>query len=88
VALAADDAGGYMLRGMVADQKGAYDEAVRWHRLACERAPRNAEMKVALALALSHMGKKDEGIAVLREALALEPQSELAQRAMAAVNEQ
>ncbi|MEY5032272.1 MAG: hypothetical protein RL354_1303 [Planctomycetota bacterium] len=88
VALAADDAGGYLLRGMVADQKGVYDEAVRWHRLACERAPRNAEMKVALALALSHMGKKDEGIAVLREALALEPQSELAQRAMAAVNEQ
>jgi tetratricopeptide (TPR) repeat protein len=88
VALAADDAGGYMLRGMVADQKGTYDEAVRWHRLACERAPRNAEMKVALALALSHMGKKDEGLAVLKEALALEPQSELAQRAMAAVNEQ
>jgi Flp pilus assembly protein TadD len=88
VALAADDPSGYMLRGMVADQKGVYDEAVRWHRLACDRAPRNAEMKVALAIALRNMGKKDECVSVLREALALEPQSELAQRAMAIVNDQ
>jgi tetratricopeptide (TPR) repeat protein len=88
VALAADDPSGYMLRGMVADQKGVYDEAVRWHRLACERAPRSTELKVALAIALRNMGKKDECVAVLREALALEPQSELAQRAMAVVNEQ
>jgi hypothetical protein len=45
-------------------------------------------MKVALAIALRNMGKKDECVSVLREALALEPQSELAQRAMAIVNDQ
>ncbi|MEY3026104.1 MAG: hypothetical protein RLZZ238_1001 [Planctomycetota bacterium] len=88
VALAAELPDGYMLRGHVAEQKGQYDEAVRWHRLACERAPKSIEAKVSLALALRQMDKRDECIAVLKEAIAIEPQSELAQRAMAVVTEE
>ncbi len=86
IALASDDASGYTLRGMVAAEKGEYEEAVRWHRLACDRAPKDAPAKVALGMSLWHSGKHDEGRSILREALAIDPASALATEALAAVD--
>ncbi len=87
VALSTDDASGYTLRGLIAEAKSEFPEAVRWHRLACDRAPKSPDTLVALALALRQMGKNEECVKVLREALAIDPKSELAQRALAIVNE-
>jgi Flp pilus assembly protein TadD len=86
IALASDDASGYTLRGMVAAEKGEYDEAVRWHRLACERAPKDAPAKVALGMSLWYSGRKDEGKAMLQAALTADPGSALAREAIAAVD--
>jgi tetratricopeptide (TPR) repeat protein len=81
VALAQDDAVGYTLRGLVAERKERFDEAVRWHRLAVARAPRDVEAKVALGLALRRQGKGTESARILAEALELDPTNELARRA-------
>ena len=87
IALATEDAAGYTIRGIVSELKGDFDEAVRWHRLACYRAPKNAETLVALALALRQAGKKDECLTVLRTARAIDPQSDLVQRAFVLAGE-
>ena len=87
VALASDDPTGYTLRGYVSEQKGNFEEAVRWHRLACDRAPRSAEAKIALGLALNHLGRRQDCLNALREALAIDPGSALAQEALASVGQ-
>jgi len=87
VALANEDPTGYTLRGYVAQEKGNYDDAVNWHRQAVARAPKDVEAHVALALALSQAGKRDECMKVLRDALAIDPKSDLAQRAITMVGE-
>jgi len=87
VALASDDPAGYLLRGMVAEQKGLFEEAVRWHRLACDRAPKDIESKVSLAVALSRAGRRDEAIRMLNDLVASNPQSELAKQALTVVTE-
>jgi len=87
IALSTDDASGYTLRGLIAEAKSEFPEAVRWHRLACDRAPKSPDTLFGLALALRQMGKNEECAKVLREALAIDPKSELAQRALAIVNE-
>ncbi len=86
VALAKDESIGYTIRGLVAERRGDYTKAVRWHRLACQAAPKGIEERVALALALRHDGQMAESIKVLNEALGIEPQSELVKQAMADVN--
>jgi len=86
VALVSDDPAGYLLRGMVAEQKGAFDEAVRWHRLACDRAPKDIEARVSLAVALNRAGRRDEAVRMLNDLLASNPQSDLAKRALTVVN--
>ena len=86
VALASDDPAGYLLRGMVAEQKGMFEEAVRWHRLACDRAPRDIAAKVSLAIALGRAGRKEEAVRMLNEIVTANPDSALAKQALAVVN--
>lgn len=88
IALASEDPAGYMLRGYVAERKGNFDDAIAWHRLACERGPRNAEAHIALGMALAHAGKKDEAMKALEKALSLDPSSELAKEAIAGVSQE
>lgn len=85
IALAAADPDGYALRGMVAAARSDHEGAVRWHRMACERARANADLKVALGLALQAAGNTLEASQVLAEALKQDPKSELARAAFASV---
>lgn len=88
VALAADDAGGYTLRGLVAEGRGRLDEAVRWHRLAVARDPKSIEALTALGLALERSGKRREGLEVLGKAMKMDPESPIARRAFAGVSDE
>lgn len=87
IALANEDPTGYTLRGYVAQEKGNAADAVNWHRQALARAPKDVEAHVALALALSQAGQHAECMKVLRAALALDPNSDLAQRALTMVED-
>ncbi|MFM7262001.1 MAG: tetratricopeptide repeat protein [bacterium] len=87
VALAANDASGYTLRGLVAEGRGRFDEAVRWHRLAVSRDPKSVDALTALGLALERSGKRREGLEVLGQAMKLDPQSSIARRAFAGAND-
>ena len=81
VALSSDDAAGYTLRGIVAERNQHFDEAVRWHRLAVARAPKDVEALIGLGLALQSAGNTKESLEVLSAALKLDPESVLARQA-------
>jgi tetratricopeptide (TPR) repeat protein len=85
VALKATDSQGYTLRGMVAEGRGRTAEAIRWHRLAVSKSPKDVEALVALGLALEVAGKRRESLEVLGEAMKLDPTSVIARRAFAGV---
>ncbi|MCE2885360.1 MAG: tetratricopeptide repeat protein [Planctomycetaceae bacterium] len=87
VALATNDASGYTLRGLVAEGRGRFDEAVRWHRLAVARNPKSVDALTALGLALERAGKRREGLEVLGQAMKLDPESPVARRAFAGAND-
>jgi tetratricopeptide (TPR) repeat protein len=88
LALASDDPAGYTLRGYVAERKGNFDDAIAWHRSACERGPRDAEAHIALGLALAHAGRRNEAMKMLEKALSLDPSSDLAKEAIAGVSQE
>jgi len=88
IALASEDPAGYTLRGYVAERKGNFDDAIAWHRSACERGPRNAEAHIALGMALAHAGRKSEAMKMLEKALSLDPSSDLAKEAIAGVSQE
>jgi tetratricopeptide (TPR) repeat protein len=86
IALGNEDPRGYMLLGFVFDQRGEYEAAAGWHRAACERAPKNAEAKVSYGLSLWRAGRKAEGLAAVREAIEIDPNSEIAKSALSMVS--
>lgn len=88
IALSNEDPAGYMLRGHVAERKGSTDEAISWHRQACERGPRSSEAHIALGMALAHAGHRDEAMKMLEKALSLDPSSDLAKEAIASVSQE
>ncbi len=83
IALSSELSAGYTLRGIVAERTQKFDEAIRWHRLAVAREPKNVEALVALGLALQSAGRMQDSLEVLGEAIKLDPQSALARRAFA-----
>ena len=54
--------------------QGRNDEAVQELQIACRLAPRDAELKFKLGLALNEVGKLDQARAALEEAVKLDPQ--------------
>jgi Flp pilus assembly protein TadD len=70
---------------MVAEGRGRTAEAIRWHRLAVSKSPKDVEALVALGLALEVAGKRQESLEVLGEAMKLDPTSVIARRAFAGV---
>ncbi|MFZ9882312.1 MAG: tetratricopeptide repeat protein [Phycisphaerales bacterium] len=85
IALSAENAEGYALRGMVASARGDAEGAVRWYQSACERDAARADLKVALGLALQAAGRPAEASRALAEALKQDPENELVRAAFASV---
>jgi len=86
VVLAPQDARAFTLRGIVAERRSNFGEAVRWHRLAVARGPEQVEALIGLGLALEKSGKQSEALEVLAKAMKLDPASTLARRAFAGVS--
>ena len=61
------------------------EESVQTHRRALEREPGNADHLYALAGAYERMGRDGDSLAILREALAIRPQSDAFRRVGAAL---
>lgn len=85
IALSADGADGYALRGMVASARGDAEGSVRWYEQACERDAKRIDLKVALGLALQAAGNPAEASRLLAEALKQDPENELVRAAFASV---
>jgi len=71
----ADNAGGATYRGRLALARGNAAEAVREYREAQLKLPRSAQLQIDLARALLGVGRYEEAVAALLEAVKLNPRS-------------
>jgi Flp pilus assembly protein TadD len=68
-----EDAGGALILGTIAETCGATKEAENLYRRAFMLAPAYLEARIALFKLLNQAGRQDEGVAVLDEILARDP---------------
>lgn len=69
----ADGAGGAVLRGDLAAAQEKWDEAVNWYRDAQRKLPRTCALQVSLGRSLLGVGRTEEALVALEEAVRLNP---------------